>query len=105
MVSSLLEVQNMAFFEKLPPSMTVETTTTRIAPESSVSVVTDAEGMAKNGVDTLEMLMFPCLFPQGTGAYRGAGTIHQYVKHRAKQGFSLFTFLGSLSALTSNTSL
>jgi len=52
MVSSLLEVQNMASIEMLPPFMTVGTTTARTAPESIMSVVTDAEGMAKNGVET-----------------------------------------------------
>jgi len=64
MVSSLLEVQNMASIEKLPSFLTVGTTTARTAPDSSVSIVTDAQGMAKNGVDTVEMLMFPYLFPQ-----------------------------------------
>jgi len=55
----------MASIEKLPPFMTVGTSTARTAPESFMSVVTDAEGMAKNGVETLEMLMLQYLFPQG----------------------------------------
>jgi hypothetical protein len=93
MVSTLLDVRLIGSMQKLPDYMTVGRTVSRGLNAVQNSIVTGVEGLASDGKDSLEILMFPYLFPQGTGAYSGSGTIHEYVKYRTKQAFSLFTLL------------
>jgi len=73
--------------------MKVGLTTAREQAAGVQNVLANAFGFIKGLSDTVEMLMFPYLFPQGTGYFRGGQSIHDYVKYRAKQAFSLFTLL------------
>jgi hypothetical protein len=92
-VSSLLDVKLIGTPQKLPEHMIVGRVFPRNDPSSEQPVVTTITGLATQGGDNLEMLTFPYLFPQGSGAYSGMKCIHKYAQYRAQQAFSLFTLL------------
>jgi hypothetical protein len=93
-VSSLLDVKLIGTSQKLSEEMIVGRVFPRNDPSSEQPVVTTITGLATQGGDSLEMLIFPY---QGSGAYSGMKCIHKFAKYRAQQAFSLFTLLPQYS--------
>jgi hypothetical protein len=93
MVSTLLDVKCVGTCVDVPEFMKVGHTVPRDNMARQQGVLANAYGLMKDLADTVEMLMFPYLFPQGTGYFRGGESIHDYAKFRAKQAFSMFTLL------------
>ena len=113
-VSMLVDVEALGTSTKLPEFMLAGRTTLRrsiagepgdigeigdiggigVSDGGSGEIRSNTQGLLVNQVThTLEMLLFPYLFPGGFGAYTGFGDFHQYMKYRMRQGFTLFTMI------------
>ena len=55
------------------------------------SMTTDVEGLLDDEAVTLEITLFPFLFPHKHGHYEGSESFPEYMKRRIQQLFSPFT--------------